>query len=423
MESYSKNKKKFNKNNKTSVSDLRKKIEEFTQKIQKEKNTNRLMKERLSNVQQEYNELKSKTKQIQPNKKLFLKQTKNVSNNKNKHDFGKYTDDINDLISSNQFLRNKIENLRKQKLKLLNKKNIIIEKNKKKEDSDSDDENDNQLKINKNQLIEINELNSEYQKILKKYIAKENINSLSVNEKTPLKNPVLEQWRVVNDEKRECLEKYMKNCHKIRRVFEYLIVELEVKEINDLISEFKKLKNKDTEMNNKKNKLNIEIEKMENEKIVLKDKIDHVDDIKYMDIKTKNNFIKEKLETIKVNQMIIDLYTTKIQNKENFIKEIKPCSLDFINKLNKTYISDYVIKKNFNEKNTIDNIVDYFDYVNKYTSLIYNWINKNNASSENNNYEKLRDEIIKKVIDFEEQRKNKDDNVILNNDFSDVEYE
>ena len=156
MESYSNNKKKFNKNNKISVSDLRKKIEEFTQKIQKEKNTNRLMKERLTNVKQEYNELKSKSKQIQPNKKLFLKQTKNVSNNKNKHDFGKYTDDINDLISSNQFLRNKIENLRKQKLKLLNKKNIIIEKNKKKEDSDSDDENDNQLKINKNQLIEIN---------------------------------------------------------------------------------------------------------------------------------------------------------------------------------------------------------------------------------------------------------------------------
>ena len=121
--------------------------------------------------------------------------------------------------------------------------------------------------------------------------------------------------------------------------------------------------------------------------------------------------------------MIIDHYNIKIRNKENFIKEIKPYTLDFINKLNKTYISDYVIKKNFDEENIHDNLIDYFDYVNKYINLIYNWINKNKEPLEDKNYEKLRNEIIKKVIDFEEQRKNKDENIILNNDFSDVEYE
>ena len=86
----------------------------------------------------------------------------------------------------------------------------------------------------------------------------EKFESEKINDRTPILDECLEKWRIVNKEKKESINQYIKNCTKIREIFDKLILYLNLDSYQDLPEIFKKTEKKESD-------INIQLEKNKNE--------------------------------------------------------------------------------------------------------------------------------------------------------------
>lgn len=384
---------------------------------------------------------------------------------KSEYDFKKVTDDIDILIQNNYSLKKEILfsrikrlELEKIKQKLINE--ILTKKNKLKEIQEVNnhlEKNENSNILNKEITTNIQQqmqfeslktdLEGEYDNIIRTYIKKErenlkeihfnrkiselrnrgNMLKFDLNEKknleikkelqkyedekigdrTPILDECLEKWRRVNQIKKESINKYIKNCALIRESLDKLVLCLNVDSYKDLPEIFEKTEERESNINLKKEKIENENIKLQNEKENLMKSIELIQSMKKSSIEYKNKFMEQKKEKIKVINNLIKNFERDIRIKEKFFEKIQPETDKFLKKLNNTYLSEFIPDKiDLRENNKYNYITvnKYLSNIEDYINLVYDWEDNNDIDNfeiiENQNLDKLNLDIKQKLESF-----------------------
>ena len=388
---------------------------------------------------------------------------------KNEYEFKKETDEIDNLIQENENLRKEVMFSRKKrleleriKLKLLQE--ILSKKNKLKEINKLSHHIEKTEKIdilNKEETAFIQQqqkydsikncLEEEYNKVIQAYIKKERekINESNFNRKiselkkrgnilkydlnanknleiqeelkkyedekigdrTPILDECLEKWSHINQTKKESINKYVKNCEKIRETLNKLLLCLNLDSYKDLPEIFKKTEERQSNISMKKEKIENENEKLKKEKYNLIANIELIQSKEKGSIEYKNKYIELKKKKIKVIDNLINKFERDIRIKQNFFELIQPETDKFLKKLNNTYISEFIPDKmdlRENDKYNYLSVNKYLSNIEDYINLVYDWEENNDTDNfedlDNESITKLNTEMKQKIENFDKYK-------------------
>ena len=388
---------------------------------------------------------------------------------KNEYDFKKETDEIDNLIQENENLRKEVMFSRKKrleleriKLKLLQE--ILSKKNKLKEINKLSHHIEKTEKIdilNKEETAFIQQqqkydsikncLEEEYNKVIQAYIKKERekINESNFNRKiselkkrgnilkydlnanknleiqeelkkyedekigdrTPILDECLEKWSHINQIKKESINKYVKNCEKIRETLNKLLLCLNLDSYKDLPEIFKKTEERQSNISMKKEKIENENEKLKKEKYNLIANIELIQSKEKGSIEYKNKYIELKKKKIKVIDNLINKFERDIRIKQNFFELIQPETDNFLKKLNNTFVSEFIPNKmdlRENDKYNYLSVNKYLSNIEDYINLVYDWEENNDTDNfeglENESIRKLNTEMKQKIENFDKYK-------------------
>ena len=387
---------------------------------------------------------------------------------KNENEFERLGEEIDELVENNKLLKKEIQAKRKQKLEMEKIKEKMKEENKIKENKynemirrnknlEKDIKNNNYKKIlsegNQQEInysIKRDELEKEYQKIVQDYIKKERehlkqkefnrkiyemkngkgnkiflknnqnkeiqkelkrLEDEKISDRTPILDELLQRWRVVNKEKKESINKYIKNCTKIREALENLAIYLDLDSISYLPEVFHKTEQRLSNINFQLEKLENEQDSLELEKNKLIKEIELLETKRKGMNKYKQKFLEQKKENIRIIDNVNNLLRKDINLKENFFQKLQNGTDNFLLKFNETYLSDFIFDKinvDKNKKYNYKTINKFLSNVEDYYNLIQEWNENNNTDNfeiiEKHNFDILREEMKQKLEDFQTKR-------------------
>jgi hypothetical protein len=148
--------------------------------------------------------------------------------------------------------------------------------------------------------------------------------------------------------------------------------------------------------------------KKEDEKKMLLNKIEILEKNQLETNKNKNNFSGIKKNNIEKLKAQINKINNEINEKRDFFSKLQPMSDKFLNRLNNTYVSDYIPNKvrMLNMKYNESNVSNVFDNISNYYKLIVEM----EKSLEGNNKSEKIDNTNKKLdslgLDFQYKLEN-----------------
>ena len=508
----------LNKFNNSEIDFIQQEIHNITKKIEKEKISLYILRERYEKKLSEFNELISKqtkkekeTKNIIDNNKIEInkentkeKKDKNIkklyesSSNKNllpeeenkmvykknkkfivELNHKKY--EINKLILENKNLNEKIENNRKKRIGLKFHKKELIEQNKQLQNKSVEIMTKNKLKkstikykelehtkevekqLKKNFEEKRNELENEYHKIIENIIKiererkkeisdkskhlreiAENIKNKNndntaynilirgeISDRTPILDILINKCKYTYKFQKHMVEKYIKNSKDIKEVFDKIKKFLNLENYNEIPIVYKKLDNQMQNINFYINFLSKEIIELEKKKISLENKIKYHKENKKFTKDEFEKFLEEKNLSIHNLKIQNEKLFENIESKRNFFNKFKEPIFDFLKKVQKTYLSEYIPNKidiNDNIKLKENNILEYIGTIYNYFILIndfdiYNSNKNDDLNNSNLNIEKLKKDMSNKLLKINMKNVMKNDiynsfrNDIKNNSF------
>ena len=470
-----------------------KKLSEFNKLIGKqtknEKETNNNIKNNKNEINQE-NKNKKKDENIKKlnesssNKNLLPEEEKKIIYKKNKKyivelNHKKY--EINKLLLENKNLNEKIENNRKKKNGLKFQKKELIEKNKKLQNKSVEIMSKNKLKkstikykelehskeiekqLKKNFEEKRDELENEYHKIIESLIKRErerkkeisekskhlreiaenikkknnnnNANNIflrdEISDRTPILDILINKCKYTYKFQKHMVEKYLKNSKDIKQVFEKIRKFLNLQNYNEIPIVYKKLDNQMQNINFYINLLTKEIIDLEKRKIFLENKIKFHKENKKFTKDEFEKFLEEKNISIHNLKIQNEKLSENIESKRNFFNKFREPIFNFLNKVQKTYLAEYIPNKiNINENIKLkeNNILEYIGTIYNYFILIndfdiYNSNKNDDLNNSNLNIEKLKKDMSNKLLKINMKNVMKNDiynsfrNDIKNNSF------
>ena len=486
---------KQNKFNTQELEDIQKEIQEMTKKIEHEKINLRICTERYDKKYATYCELQGKPvpmskedKEKERNKNRKKKKNHKVSDpvdkkqtkdaklqesqaktlketHKNQNELGTLTNEINELILSNQALKEEIKDLRKQKNTAIKQRDQVVEdndtlqteidelkeKNKNYEHKIKNKELKSSIKVNRSQKENFaksrDDLELEYHKLIEESIRREReqkkeqakkrqLNSLvsdskasfkganalelekqkklmaseEISDRTPITEEMLAKWKYMNKFKKYMIDKYAKNSNEIREAFNKLLLYLGIDDYDDLPLVFKKGQEQLTNVNAYLANVINDIHDLKTQKELLKHKINYLSEKKIGNVNDKSESIKKREEAIAELNANINRYNQAIENKRNLFKRIQPETDKYLTELNNTYLSEYVHDKcqidsdlAYNEKT----VYKFMSNVEEYYKLIQMFeqaMEDKKKGEEVQELEKLRKEMVNKLCLFDKEK-------------------
>jgi len=383
---------------------------------------------------------------------------------KNKTDFEKLTCDINELVIGNKDLKQQIIDLRKRKVEAMKQLENIKEENKK-----NQEELDELLKENKalkdqikykeykkvvdfgnaqekNFIEQRDNYEDQYHELIKNYVRREketkkenakkrqmallgsgsNTHFKGMNDKdiekqikllaeeeisdrTPILDIAIEKWTEINKSKKITLETHYENCVKIEEAFKKLTNFLGLDNFSELPTVFKKTEQQISNINFYNEKLDLQIDELEQRRDSIIEKIKLLSGKQTENISNKSKFKEQKQQSIKVIENLIQNFEGDMEHKRELFLRIQPITDKYLARLSETYLVDFIPNKA-----NIDPDIDYNEQtVNKYMSnvqdyykLIQSWdeANKSAKGDDNRELDKLREEMKQKLGGFEKNR-------------------
>ena len=389
--------------------------------------------------------------------------------NKKKSESENLTQLINDTQLDIEDLKIEIENLRKLKNQSVNQLNMIEKKNeklikdteelkKKNEDTNKNiEQNDNMELMSKTQIgfdqrknfeRRRDKLEAKYHKLIEANIERERerkkeqakkrqllgmmatnamknskknknekeieeqikkLHNEEISDRIPILDVTLDKWKNINKIKKNMLDKYIKNAEVLKEAFDIIMKFLGVNEYDELPIIFEK---------NEQQNSNIEMyitqlidlnDEKEEKKVILQEQIEELKN-------TRNNRDYDKLTFEKDKKASIDELKEKIQTIENninlkrqFFKKLQPPTDKFLNKLNNSYVGDYVPNKIplHNIQYTEDNVQAIMDNIQNYYKLITQFeksvSNPNKDDYVNRRLDELRLDMRDKLENFKKE--------------------
>ena len=381
-------------------------------------------------------------------------------------DLGNITKEINKNNLINLELTKKIENMRKEKnrisnqvslLKIENKQledDILILENKNKEifskikfdELEKVKEEENEMQKNfeekrdnlENQYHEIIETTIKHEKERKKDLSnkrldlskiaenvksknnnnKKDINDIfkinskeDITDRTPILDLLIDKWKYITKYKKQMIEKYIKNSINIRDAFNKMIKFLGIDSFNELPTIYEKMEEQMSSIEIYLSKITNEVDSLKEKENLLNKQIDFLIKNKKIENDEKENFKKKKINHINKLKINNEELIKGINKKRNFFSKLQNQTFIFLNKLQSTYLSEFVNDKitiNENTKLNESNIIEFLACVQDYCQLIKDF----DKSTQQKNYIQDSYEInkdldkLKKDINFKLQKFN-----------------
>ena len=383
---------------------------------------------------------------------------------KNKVDFEKLTCDINELVINNKNLKQQIIDLRKRKVEAQKQLDTIVEENQKKAEELEDILKENkslkdQIKYKeykkvvefgntqeKNFVVTRDDYEDQYHEIIKNYVKREKetkkenakkrqmallgsgspthfkgmndkdiekqlkiLAEEEISDRTPILDLEIEKWEEINKTKKITLQRHYENCIKIEEAFKKLTNFLGLDDFCQLPEVFKKTEQQSSNINFYIEKLDLQLDDLEQEKQSIIDQIELLSGKQTENCNNKSKFKEQKEQSIKIMDNLINKFETDIEHKREVFKRIQPSTDKYLQELGDSYIADFIPNKE-----TIDTNIEYNEQtVNKflanvqdYYKIIQTWdeANRSIKQDENRDIDRLRDEMKLKLGGFEKNR-------------------
>ena len=383
---------------------------------------------------------------------------------KNKTDFEKLTCDINELVIENKDLKQQIIDLRKRKVEAMKQLEHIMEENKK-----NQEELDNILKDNKNMKEQIkykeykkvvdfgntqeknfvaqrDDYEDQYHELIKEYVKREKetkkenakkrqmallgsgspahfkgmndkdiekqlklLAEEEISDRTPILDLAIEKWTEINKSKKLTIERHSENCIKIEEAFKKLTNILGLDNFTELPIVFKKTEQQISNINFYNEKLDLQIDELEQRKESIIQKIQLLSEKQDENTSNKYKFKEQKEQSIKVIENLITNFEKDMEHKKEVFKRIQPATDEYLSILGESYLSDFIPNKANIDKETEYNeqtVNKYLANVQDYYKLIQTWdeASKGTKVDDNKDLDKLREEMKQKLGGFEKNR-------------------
>ena len=425
------------------------KIKEIKEKMEKMKN--RKISDQLFSKNQ---------KTLQPdeeNKKLI----KDFS--KHEIDLSNITKDINKHMLINLELTKTIENIKKEKNRISNQVMLLKTENKKLEDEINILENKNKESLSKIKHDELkktreeeslmqksfeekrDDLENEYHEIIETSIKQErerkkdlsnkrlilskiaenvqknkkndiNENYKMLNEditdRTPILDLLVDKWKFITKFKKQMIEKYIKNSINIRDAFNKMIRFLGIDSFNELPTIYEKMEEQNSSIEIYLSKITNEVDSLKEREKILSNQIKDLNLKNQIINEEKENFTEKKVSHINKLKSNNDELIEAILKRRNFFLKLQPQTFKFINKLQNTYLSDFVNDKiiiNENTKINESNVIEFLACIQDYCQLIKDFDKSTqlSKSSIQDSYEINKDlDKLKRDINYKLQKFN-----------------
>ena len=231
------------------------------------------------------------------------------------------------------------------------------------------------------------------------------LKSEEICDRIPILDLIIEKWKNVNKTKKQMLKKYNKNSETLKKSLELIKKFLGVEDYSELPVIYKKTEEQFSSVQmyicNLLNTKHIK----EEQKDILIDQIKILEKNQEKDTNDKNNFLEEKKRNIEKLKMQITRIKNEIEEKRDFFCKLQPMSEKFLNRLNETYVGEYIPNKlrSLNMKYNESNIKNVFDNISNYYKLIIEiekTFDMNKPDNSNNVLESLGNEFRKTLENF-----------------------
>ena len=225
------------------------------------------------------------------------------------------------------------------------------------------------------------------------------LKSEEISDRIPILDLIIEKWKNINKTKKNMLIKYNKNSVVVKKSFDIIMKFLGVEDYEELPIIFKKTEEQNASVQMYICQLLNEKHNKEEKKEMLLKQIEILEKNQIETNNNKSNFSGLKQNNIEKLKQHIDKIKNEIDDKREFFCKLQPMSDKFLNRLNNTYVGDYVPNKvrMLNMKYNESNIGNVFDNIANYYKLIIEMEksleNNNNKSEKIDNTNKLLESL------------------------------
>ena len=213
------------------------------------------------------------------------------------------------------------------------------------------------------------------------------LKSEEISDRIPILDLIIEKWKNINKTKKNMLIKYNKNRVVLKKSFDIIMKFLGVEDYDELPIIYKKTEEQMADVQMHICELQNEKHKKEETKELLLEQIKILNKNKIETTTNKSAFGDLKKNNIKKLQEQIDRMQNEIKEKREFFCKLQPMTDRFLERLNNTYVGDYIPNKvrSLHLKYNEHNIQGAFDNISNYFKLISEMENsfKGKATTEN----------------------------------------
>ena len=197
------------------------------------------------------------------------------------------------------------------------------------------------------------------------------LRSEEICDRIPILDLIIEKWKNINKCKKSMLIKYNQNSQVLKKSFDIIMKFLGVEEYEELPIIYQKNEEQTASIQMYICELLNEKSKKEEKKNILLNQIKILDTNKKETTDNKQTFNNNKQANIERLKDQIKNIEDEIKIKRDFFCSLQPMSDKFLNRLNDTYVRDYVPNKiRLNVKYNEHNISNVFDNISNYYKLI-----------------------------------------------------
>ena len=226
-----------------------------------------------------------------------------------------------------------------------------------------------------------------------------------IHDRMPILDMLIDKWKYITKYKRNMLDKYIKYANEIRISFDKLLEYLGLEKLEKLPEVYTKNEQQMSSIESYLSSLSSEVDNLSEQKSLLEKQIIILSQTKKDDKEEQINLIEERKAKIALLQKYNDDLVENINRKKVIFKDLEEPTFTFLNKMQKTYLTDFVVSKNSVDKNTKlneNNVINYLGTVYCYCQLINDFdenVNYNQSLKveENNDVNKTID-LLKKDI-------------------------
>ena len=194
-----------------------------------------------------------------------------------------------------------------------------------------------------------------------------------IQDRIPILDGLLDKWNHTIKYKKQMINKYIANSAKIKDTLDKLLLVLGLENYEDLPQVYEMEEVQNAKIDEALSKVSNEVDLLREQKELMEKKISKLQNTKKETNNQNEMNLKEKEINIETLKRLNEDLLNQINRKKTLFNDMEECTFNFLNKIENTYLSDFVVKKmNIEENSKLNetNVLDYLGSVYCYIQLI-----------------------------------------------------